>query len=557
MKKRTLFYILFALSFCYRMTATSVEMMTYDERESFGGFPGFPILGGELSNSAATSVEDIDEVMPRMRALGLNTVLVPAYWELMEPVEEKFDFTLIDRTIDVARREQLHVVFLWFGVWKNSMSCYAPAWFKQDTKRFPRAMTAEGKQMEIASCFSDNVLQADLKAFSALMRHIREKDPQREVVIMMQIENEIGMLESARDHSMLAEKAYKKEHWAERYGTDEYADEKFMALSYARYVEHLAKAAREIHDMPLYVNAAMNSRGRRPGEYPSAGPLAHLIDFWHEGAPSIDILAPDIYDTGFKSWCAQYAMPLRPQDGGKLKNRLFIPESRCSENSGVRALYAFGEHQALGFSPFAIDQASPKETESITKAYGLLRQLAAAARPLDACTARNSKLNTLNSTLKSWGILFDQKDSERIIDDNGMIMTCRHYFTLPWDSRATDGTTWPEGGAMLIRLDKFDYLLAGSGVVIDFKTPTEKKQEQQKKLGEDGFAEAGGITSQKTNKHFNGKRLGLLSVDEVEIDSAGTMQYLRRHNGDQTHQGRHARIGVGEWKILHIKLYEY
>ena len=516
-----------------------------------------PILGGELSNSAATSVEDINEVMPRMRALGLNTVLVPAYWELMEPVEGQFDFTLIDRTIDMARQEHLHVVFLWFGVWKNSMSCYTPGWFKQDTKRFPRAMTAEGKQMEIASCFSDNVLQADLKAFSALMRHIREKDPQREVVIMMQIENEIGMLESARDHSPMAEKAYLKEKWAERYGTDEYADEKFMALSYARYVEHLAKAAREIHDMPLYVNAAMNSRGRRPGEYPSAGPLAHLIDFWHEGAPSIDLLAPDIYDTGFKSWCAQYAMPLRPQDGerstsGRLlptgrknvKNRLFIPESRCCENSGVRALYAFGEHQAIGFSPFAIDQASPKETESVSRAYSLLRQV--------------FKLpSSGGGGGGSWGLLFDQTDRERIINDDNVVMTCRHYFTLPWDPRATDGTTWPEGGAMLIRLGKYDYLLAGSGVVIDFKTPTEKQQEQQKTLGEDGFAEAGGNTSQKANKRFSGKRLGLLSVDEVSIADDGTMQYLRRHNGDQTHQGRHARIGVGEWKVLHIKLYEY
>ncbi len=505
---------------------------------------GFPILGGELSNSAATSVEDIDEVMPRMRALGLNTVLVPAYWELMEPVEGQFDFTIIDRTIDVARREQLHVVFLWFGAWKNSMSCYAPGWFKQDTKRFQRAMTAEGKQMEIASCFSDNVLQADLKAFSALMRHIREKDPQREVVIMMQIENEIGMLESARDHSPLAEKAYKKERWAERYGTDEYADEKFMALSYARYVEHLAKAARETHDMPLYVNAAMNSRGRRPGEYPSAGPLAHLIDFWHEGAPSIDLLAPDIYDTGFKSWCAQYAMPLRPQDHHSqlVKNRLFIPESRCCENSGVRALYAFGEHQALGFSPFAIDQASTTETESVTQAYNLLHQVFYVKR-----------------SQNTWGLLFDQQDRERIIDDDGVVMTCRHYFTLPWDSRATDGTTWPEGGAMLIRLGKFDYLLAGSGVVIDFKTPTEKQQAEQKQLGEDGFAEAAAKSQLLTAKShkFNGKRLGLLSVDEVSIDSAGIMQYLRRHNGDQTHQGRHARISVGEWKMLHIKLYEY
>ena len=112
---------------------------------------------------------------------------------------------------------------------------------------------------------------------------------------------------------------------------------------------------------------------------------------------------------------------------------------------------------------------------------------------------------------------------------------------------------------MLIRLGKFDYLLAGSGVVIDFKTPTEKQQEQQKTLGEDGFAEAGGEGSKfkVQGLKFNGKRLGILSVDEIAIDATGTMQYLRRHNGDQTHQGRHARIGVGEWKNLHIKLYEY
>ena len=506
----------------------------------------FPILGGELSNSAATSAADIEAVMPRMRALGLNTVLVPAYWELMEPEEGRFDFTLIDRTIDVARREQLHVVFLWFGVWKNSMSCYAPGWFKKDTKRFPRAMTADGKPLEIASCFSDNVLQADLKAFSALMQHIKARDPQREVVVMMQIENEIGMLESARDHSPLAEKAYRQERWAERYGTDEYADEKFMALSYARYVEHLAKAARGIHDMPLYVNAAMNSRGRCPGEYPSAGPLAHLIDFWHEGAPSIDLLAPDIYDTGFKSWAAQYAIPLRPQDGGKVKNRLFIPESRCCENSGVRALYAFGEHQALGFSPFAIDQASAEETASVTKAYDLLRQVFCLP------SMREGRGG-------SWGLLFDQDDHERIIDDDGVVITCRHYFTLPWDPRATDGTTWPEGGAMLIRLGTYDYLLAGSGVVVDFKTPSEKQQSEYRQLGEDGFVEAGADSQRQTarDKVFKGKRLGLLSVDEVTITDDGTIQYLRRHNGDQTHQGRHARIGVGEWKVLHIRLYEY
>ncbi|MBR6082553.1 MAG: beta-galactosidase, partial [Salinivirgaceae bacterium] len=78
------------------------------------------ILGGELSNSAATCVADIDDVMPRMKALGLNTVLVPAYWEMMEPSPGQFNFTLIDRTVEQARQLQLKVVFLWFGAWKNS-----------------------------------------------------------------------------------------------------------------------------------------------------------------------------------------------------------------------------------------------------------------------------------------------------------------------------------------------------------------------------------------------------------------------------------------------------
>ena len=517
------------------------------------------ILGGELSNSAATSVEDIDEVMPRMKALGLNTVLVPAYWELMEPTEGKFDFTLIDRTIQQARQLQLKVVFLWFGAWKNSMSCYAPLWFKQDTKRFPRARTQQGKPLEIASPFSENVFQADNKAFEALVKHI--SDTGSDVVSMIQVENEIGMLEDARDHSQLAEEVHKKgvpqellsylkknqktlhpwlkarfetkgKTWTEVFGNDIYTEEIFMAYYYAKYVGRLCETARRYTQMPLYVNAAMNSRGRKPGQYPSAGPLAHLIDLWHCGAPQLLCLAPDIYDTGFKGWADQYALP---------NNRLFIPESRCCENSGARAMYAFGEHQALGFSPFAIDQASPKETESITKAYSLLRQL----------SNEDSK--------KSWGLLFDQEDKERIITDEGMMITCRHYYTLPWDPRATDGSTWPEGGAILMKLANNEYLLAGTGIVVTFASAYEKAHEQQQELGEDGFVAAGSPSSMSIfqSSIFNGSRKGIANVDEVNIDNQGQMHYLRRLNGDQDHQGRHVRIACDEWKILHVRLYDY
>lgn len=542
------------------------------------------ILGGELSNSAATCVADIDEVMPRMKALGLNTVLVPAYWELMEPVEGEFDFTLIDRTLRQAREQQLKVVFLWFGAWKNSMSCYAPLWFKQDTRRFPRARTQQGKPLEIASCFSENVFQADNKAFEAFVRHISETGS--DVVSMIQVENEIGMLEDARDHSSLAEEAYQKgvpqelisylkknrktlhpwlkerfhadgKSWTEVFGDDIYTDEIFMAYHYAKFVGRLCATARRYTPMPLYVNAAMNSRGRQPGQYPSAGPLAHLIDLWRCGAPQLFCLAPDIYDTGFKDWAAQYALP---------DNRLFIPESRCCENSGARALYAFGEHHALGFSPFAIDQASSRETESITKAYALLQQL----------RSFTSHRNSARRPLASYGLLFDQEDKERIITDGDMAITCRHYFTLPWDARATDGSTWPEGGAILLKLADNDYLLAGTGVVVAFASAYEKAFEErqsgaqgsgtkQQVLGEDGFVANGTAATSDRNLSatphpssvFKGSRKGISSVDEVSIDGQGQMHYIRRHNGDQDHQGRHVRISCGDWKILHVRLYDY
>ena len=522
------------------------------------------ILGGELSNSAATCVADIDSVMPRMAQLGLNTVLVPAQWDLTEPVEGQFDFTLIDRTIQRARENDLRVVFLWFGAWKNSMSCYAPLWFKRDTKRFPRAMTRSGKPLEIASAFSENVFQADHKAFQRLMEHIAEVDGSQHTVIMMQVENEIGMLEDARDHSPEADRLFraevpktlvdflkkhksdlhpqmkakftgKKGTWTEVFGDDLFTDEIFMAYHYACYVERLAQTARRVCDMPLYVNAAMNSRGRQPGEYPSAGPLAHLKDVWHCGAPSIDILAPDIYDTGFKGWAAQYALPDNP---------LFIPESRCCVNSGVRALFAVGEHEALGFSPFAIDQAPTSETAHVTASYGLLRQL----MPI---IARQQGKGTMH------GVLFDEQDKETVIEEGDLALTCRHNFTLPWDPRATDGSTWPEGGALIIRLADDEYIVAGSGVVVVFQTISEKRQTEQKALGEDGFADAGSGERTVQQSRFTGQRVGIGYVDEVAVDSQGHLQYLRRENGDQDHQGRHARISVGEYKILHVKLYRY
>src|SRR5205085_10628018 len=120
----------------------------------------FLILGGELGNSTAASADPMKSIWPRLRALNLNTVLAPVYWELMEPEEGKLDFSLVDQLIDGAREHDMRLVLLWFGAWKNSMSCYAPAWVKLDQKRFPRAKMSDGRGVEILSPSTKSNLDA-------------------------------------------------------------------------------------------------------------------------------------------------------------------------------------------------------------------------------------------------------------------------------------------------------------------------------------------------------------------------------------------------------------
>lgn len=546
---------------CIFLISCLCSLMVHAQRT----FPGLFILGGELGNSSASSPEDIKRIFPKLERMGLNTVLVPVYWELVEPEKGSYDFSLVREAIQQAEKYHLKIVFLWFGAWKNSMSCYAPAWFKKDYKTYPRAKTRTGKPVEVASVFSANVLNADKQAFSQFVRFLAKND-RHHTVVMLQIENEVGMIESSRDFSETANKEFKKnvpakllhyirqkknslhpflltkwkEHgsrvsgsWTEVFGDDIYTNELFMAWHYAIYIEQLAKEARTILSLPLYVNAALNSRGRKPGEYPSAGPLAHLKDIWKCAAPHIDFLAPDLYDKGFKDWVRQYALP---------DNKLFIPEIRLEDNDGIRAFYVFGEHDAIGFSPFSIEDGSDSPDYPLTQSYRVLKQLA----PF---------IHKYRNSGRMKGLLFDETHKDTTILWNESTIKAAHYFTLPWDSRATNGQTWPEGGGLMIQLEKNEYLVAGSGIVLTFYNKQEPADMQ--KRGEDGFIISGEKHRVTNNPWQDIARCGLLSVDEVSVDSLGNMQRVRRLNGDQDHQGRHVRISVGEYKILHVKLYQY
>jgi len=491
----------------------------------------FLVLGGELGNSSSSSVEYMAPVWPRLAALKLNTVLMPVYWELIEPAEGKFDFRVVDGLIKDARKHNLKIVPLWFGSWKNSMSSYAPAWVKTDQRRFPRSQDSKGYGMEILSPFSKENVETDARAFAALMRHLREVDASQQTVIMVQVENEIGMIPEARDRSQIANELfnqrvpaelmnYLQQHkeqlipefrtvwatsnfkttgtWEEIFGRGPGSEEIFMAWFFARYTNRVAEAGKAEYPLPMFVNAALIRPGHQPGQYPSAGPLPHLMDIWRAGAPRIDFLSPDIYFQNFAEWTRRY------QRSG---NPLFIPEAMPGPVDSVNALYAVGQHDAIGFSPFSIDSLDEETSAALTASYDLLTQLA----PL----ALASQGKGVMAGLLPEGP--EQRQPQQLRLGNYVL-----YVTF--DKPTTQNPNVLSGG-LVIAVGADEYLFAGTGLTITFESP--------------GAADP---------------LVGLLAVDEGKYVN-GEWVAGRRLNGDQTHQGRHVRLGGFE--IQRVRLYRY
>ncbi|GHU66563.1 beta-galactosidase [Clostridia bacterium] len=323
----------------------------------------FIALAGELHNSSTSNAHYMEErVWPALRPLGLNTVLAPVAWETIEPIEGAFDFTLVDQLVEQARREGLRLALLWFGLWKNGESWYTPEWVKRDTVRFFRARLQGGLISDTVSPFCEAGINADAPAFARLMAHVKEIDEQYRTVIMVQVENEVGILGAERDfceaanckfsHTVPDELAQLiptvspvsyKSAWSEAFGED--APELFMAWHYASALERIAAAGKAEYPLPMYANAWLRQFPERPGIFPSGGPTATVLTVWQIAAPSLDALAPDIYVTDFEKACADYGASGYP---------LLIPEARRDPVCASNAIFAIGRG-ALLFSPFAID----------------------------------------------------------------------------------------------------------------------------------------------------------------------------------------------------------
>jgi beta-galactosidase GanA len=175
------------------------------------------LLGGQLHNSAASDPEHMRRALAHLAQMNVGTVIGSASWALLEPAEGAFDFAHVDAQIAAARDHGMRLVLIWFSAYKNAASTYAPRWVRSDPERFPRAVVSAAGTVvftypgampkPVLSVFSPNLLAADRAAFVALMEHLASADPDH-VVVMVQVENEIGLLGDSRDRSPAADEAW-------------------------------------------------------------------------------------------------------------------------------------------------------------------------------------------------------------------------------------------------------------------------------------------------------------------------------------------------------------
>lgn len=495
----------------------------------------FLMLAGELGNSSAGTAAEADTILPRLAGLHFNTVLMPVAWDEIEPQEGHFDFSIPDHWIEVARREHMHLVFLWFGSWKNAFSEYAPEWVLADPQRFPREISAEGVPLEILTPLGQPTMRSDARAFGALMRHVKETDAAQQTVLMVQVENEIGFLGvGGRDRSAAADALFAgpvppeltralaahagrlRSDWARHFDAagkswkavfGDAADEAFMAWEYGRYVNTVVVAGKQEYPLPMYMNAQLPAPLEAAGSYPSGGPYPRDQAIDRVAAPAVDFYAPDIYWPDFEGWIEQY------QEQG---NPVFVPEARLDQ-APFNALYTFGEGRGFGFSPFDVD-ALPAHPGAEEKGPALSDEYAALAELGDALIAAQVQHRTRALVLHSMSWRPTQT-----VALGGYLF--RASLQRSWPSMQLGET---DGALLVMQTAPNEFTVMGSGLRVEFLRDPDTDHQAA----------------------------GIARIQQMAWQD-GRWTAIRELNGDQSDQGRALLMDAHAFHVYRVRLFAY
>jgi len=471
------------------------------------------VLGAQCGNSSAWA-STLPKVWPALEYLHANTLEAPIYWEQFEPEPGEFDSSAVDLLIEQAREHGVRLILLWFGTWKNGSSHYMPLWMKRQPERYPRMLLADGRRVDSPSPHAQATLEADMRAFRALMLHLEEVDPLR-TVIMVQVENEPGTWGGVRDFSPAAQALFEApvpatlldalgrpgdagRTWASAFGKD--ADEFFHAWSVASFIGQVAAAGKAEYPLPLVVNAALRDPLNPPpaSSYESGGPTDNVLSIWKAAAPAVDILAPDIYMSDAPRYKRVLELYRRPD------NPLFVPETG-SGASYARYFFLALDQQAIGWAPFGVDYVayanSPigaaRHSEESLAQFALNYRLVGPMMREVASLGFQGKLHAVA----------EEKDEPRQTLDVGPWKVTVTYGIPAFGQHAEPkGNPEPTGRALVAELSEGRYLVAGLFCRVDFQAKDEKAQREY------------------------------VRVEEVAYEN-GVARPLRIWNGDQTDWG--------------------
>lgn len=482
------------------------------------------LMAGEPLNSTGSYPARLNEVLAEMKTAHYNTALIAISWQMIEPSEGQFNFNCVDSLLAIAKKNNIKIGLLWFGAWKNGISPYAPSWVLGNTKRFERVRTQGGENTKTLSVFCDETKEGDAKAFASLMKYIAENDSER-TVIMVQIENEIGVLGQTRDFGKKADKAIEenvpdqlldyitshresleieilekwKENgsktsgtWTEIFGESSLTDLFFMAWNYSRYVNYVCGKGKEVYPLPMFVNCWMSQKRPQPiipGKFPSGGPVLQVLDIWKAGAPNIDFLSPDIYD--------DQAFYIHTKNFHRSDNPLFIPEMHMQEG---RATYVFAEYDAMGISPFGLDG----HAGNITKEYEFLEMM----MPVILENQGTRKMRGfIRWTPESESLEFKFDDDVTIVID----FNKRTHLTA---GRNDKEQKLPPAYGLLILTSNNDFIVGGLNVYVSAKSTNPNKEVWLNNVREGIFDENG-----------EWKQLGIRNGDEAGFLNFDTPHY--------------------------------
>jgi hypothetical protein len=281
----------------------------------------YPVLYQETTEDTFAHPESIaanfDETFDIALAQGVNTLGTTLYWKTFETAPGVYDYTIIDALIEKARARNMHLSLVLFFAWRNLQSYYVPAYIAKDHATYLNDKLPGGADDPHykVSPFADATRAAETKALTALFQRVLVKDPNHQVVIMAQIENEMP---SGRDYSAPAMAAWngpvpqqlfdfltanegsinrmiwnawqKHGHktagtWAEVFGDDNNGSRVFGVWTAGTYIQSLITDLKKVLNVPYYMNAWQHES---PSSY-------SYMDVFGAAVPSLDGMGPDAY----------------------------------------------------------------------------------------------------------------------------------------------------------------------------------------------------------------------------------------------------------------------